>query len=344
MSKLQLSIALAVSEQRSYNQTIQDGALGNLTRLILEGAVIPDGIDLIPSDVYSGELIWRQLRSAEFDIAQMSVTALLMLAERGDSPWVALPVFPFRSFHHSRFQVREDANIQEPKDLHGKNIGVSEYMMTAAVWSRGVLKDEFGVEAEKITWYQERLESIGKEFGYQAPAGVIIHQIPQEKTIRSMLAAGELDGSAIAVAGTTLLDRTGVSVSALPKMRPLFPDPVAESARYFQKTGISPINHCVAVRKSVLERHPWVALNLYHAFLAAKDQLIAPARELVESYFQFGYLPLEGRQSLAADPFPYGIKANRKALETMARYSYEQNLTSRLVGLEEIFSPNTIDS
>ncbi len=344
MANIQLSIALAVTEQRGTNHTIKDGALGNSTRLILEGAVIPDGIDLIPSDVYSGELIWRQISSAEFDIAQMSVTSLLMLAERGDSPWVALPVFPFRSFPHSLFQVREDANIQDPKDLHGKNVGVSEYMMTMAVWSRGVLKDEFGVEAEKLTWYEERLESIGKVFGYQAPAGVIIHQIPQEKTIGSMLAAGELDGSAIATAGTTLLDRTGVSVSALPKMRPLFPDPLAESARYFQKTGITPINHCVAVRKSVLERHPWVALNLYHAFLAAKDQLFAPARELVESYFQFGYLPLERRQSLPADSFPYGIKANRKTLETMARYGYEQNLTSRLVGLEEIFSPNTMDS
>ena len=333
MAKLQLSVALAVSEQRS-----------NLTRLILEGAVSPDGIELLPSDVYSGELIWRQLRSAEFDIAQMSVTALLMLAERGDSPWVALPVFPFRDFHHTRFQVRQEADIQEPKDLHGKSVGVAEYMMTAAVWSRGILKDEFGVEPEKLTWYQERLESIGKEFGYEAPAGVSIYQIPPDKTIATMLAAEELDGAAISIAGTTLLDRTGVSVSAQPRMRPLFPDPIAENARYFQKTGISPINHCVAVRKSVLERHPWVALNLYHAFLEAKERLIAPARDLVQSYFQFGYLSLEDRKSLPADLFPYGIAANQKTLGTMARYSLEQNLTKRLVGLEEIFSPNTMDT
>ena len=333
MAKLQLSVALAVSEQRS-----------NLTRLILEGVGSPDGIDLLPSDVYSGELIWRQIRSAEFDIAQMSVTALLMLAERGDSPWVALPVFPFRDFHHTRFQVRQESDIEEPKDLHGKHVGVAEYMMTAAVWSRGILKEEFGVEPEQLTWYQERLESIGKEFGYQAPSGVTIHQIPPDKTIATMLAADELDGAAITIAGTTMLDRTGVSVSAQPRMRPLFPDPVAENARYFQKTGISPINHCVAVRKSVLERHPWVTLNLYHAFLEAKERLIAPARDLVESYFQFGYLPLEGRQSVPADPFPYGISANRKTLETMARYGYEQNLTKRLVGLEEIFSSNTLDT
>ena len=217
-------------------------------------------------------------------------------------------------------------------------------MMTAAVWSRGILKEEFGVEPERIIWYQERLESIGSEIGYQAPAGVTIHQIPPDKTIATMLAGGELDAAAITISGTTLLDRTGVSVSAQPQMRYLFPDPVAENARYFQKTGISPINHCVAVRRSVLERHPWVALNLYHAFLDAKEQLIAPARDLVQAYFQFGYPPLEARQSVPADPFPYGISANRKTLETMARYGYEQNLTKRLVGLEEIFSPNTMDS
>ena len=217
-------------------------------------------------------------------------------------------------------------------------------LVSTAVWWRGILKDEFGVEPEKLTWYQERLESIGREFGYQAPTGVTIHQIPQDKTIATMLAASELDGAAITITGTTLLDRTGVSVSAQPRMRPLFPDPVAENARYFQKTGISPINHCVAVRKSVLERHPWVALNLFHAFLEAKERLIAPARDLVQSYFQFGYLSLQDRNSLPVDPFPYGITANQKTLETMARYGYEQNLTKRLVGLEEIFSPNTMDS
>jgi 4,5-dihydroxyphthalate decarboxylase len=333
MVKLELSVALAVSEQRT-----------NLTRLILDGTVSPDGIDLFPSDVYSGELIWRQIRSAEFDIAQMSLPALLMLAERGDSPWVALPVFPFRDFHHTRFQVREDSDVHEPKDLHGKHVGVAEYMMTAAVWSRGILKEEFGVEQDKLIWHQERLESIGNEFGYETPAGVTVHQIPAEKTIATMLASGELDGAAITIAGTTLLDRTGVSVAAQPRMRSLFLDPVAENARYFQKTGISPINHTVAVRKSVLQRHPWVALNLYHAFLEAKERLIAPARDLLEGYFQFGYLPLEGRQTVPADPFPYGVSANKKTLETMARYCHEQNLTKRLVSLEEIFSPNTLDS
>ncbi|MEC9309195.1 MAG: hypothetical protein VX966_06785 [Chloroflexota bacterium] len=333
MVKLELSVALSVSEQKT-----------NLTRRLLDGTVSPDGIDLFPSDVYSGELIWRQIRSAEFDIAQMSLPALLMLAERGDSPWVALPVFPFRDFHHTRFQVRADSDVHEPKDLHGKHVGVAEYMMTAAVWSRGILKEEFGVEPDKLTWHQERLESIGNEFGYQPPAGVTVHQIPAEKTIATMLASRELDGAAITIASTTLLDRTGVSVAAQPQMRPLFLDPVAENARYFQKTGISPINHTVAVRKSVLQSHPWVALNLYHAFLEAKERLIAPARDMLDSYFQFGYLPLEGRQTVPADPFPYGVSANKKTIETMARYCHEQNLTKRVVGLEEIFSPNTLDS
>ncbi len=333
MTNIQLSLALAVSEQP-----------GNLTRLVLDGAVKPDGIDLIPSDVYSGELIWRQLRFAEFDVAQMSVTALLMLAERGESPWVALPVFPFRSFHHTRFQVRQGGGIDSVADLPGKRIGVAEYMMTAAVWSRGVLRDEFDADTDSCVWHQERLDSIGAEFGYQPPAGVQVHQIPAGRSIASMLTAGELDGVCIHIAGHTLLDRTGRSVDAMPAMRPLFPDPVAEGARYYGKTGVLPINHCVAVRRSVLERHPWVALNLYKAFLEAKEQLLAPSQRLVDTYIQLGHLPLEARESLPHDPLPYGLAANRKTLETIARYAEEQALTKRRVGLEEIFSPNTMDT
>ena len=145
------------------------------------------------------------------------------------------------------------------------------------------MKEEFGVEPEKLTVYQERLESIGKEFGYQAPSGVTIHQIPPDKTIATMLAADELDGAAITIAGTTLLVRTGVAVSAQSCMRPLFPDPVAENARYFQKTGISPRDRCVAVRKSVLERHPWVALNHTQGGLNVNThgQVLRPDRSII---------------------------------------------------------------
>ena len=332
MTDLQLSVALAVSEQPN-----------NLGQFILEGVVRPDGIDLVASDVSSGELIWRQLRNAEFDIAQMSVPSLLMLAERGDSPWVALPVFPFRSFYHTWFQVREDSKIEEPTGLHNKRIGVSEYMMTAAVWSRGVLNDEFGVEPEKLIWHEERIESLGRTFGYQPPAGVKVHQIPPDKTIATMLSAGELDAAAVVIPVTTLLDRTGMDMTVLPKTRPLFPDPAAESARYFQKTRIYPMSHCVAVRRSLLDRHPWVALNLYRAFLEAKNKLLARGRELAESFFHLGLLPLEARRSLATDPFDYGVKANQQSLDTIVRYAHQDGLTSRLIGLEEIFSPSTLD-
>lgn len=333
MTNIRLSLVLAVSEQPS-----------NLTRLVLDGSVRADGIDLIPSDVYSGELIWRQLRFAEFDVAQMSVTALLMLAERGNSPWVAIPVFPFRSFHHTRFQVRADSGIEAVDDLQGKRIGVAEYMMTAAVWSRGVLHDEFDADTDSYIWYQERLDSIGAEFGYEPPGDVVINQIPAGQSIASLLSAGELDGVCIHIAGHTLLDRTGTSVDAMPTMRPLFPDPAAESARYYQKTGVLPINHCIAIRRSVLEEHPWVALNLYKAFLSAKEQLLAPSRRLIDTYFQLGHLPIEAQKSLPSDPMPYGMAANHKTLETIARYGEEQGLTHRRVGLEEIFSPNTMDT
>ena len=339
MADLQLSLALAVGEQRNH-----------LAREILDGTVRAEGIDFVASDVTSGELIWRQLRFQEFDVAQMAIPTLLMLAAQGDSPWVALPVFPWRTFFHTWFQVREESGIEGPNDLRGgKRIGVAEYMMTAAVWTRGVLRDEFGVQPEGLVWYQERIESLARVLGYQPPAGVEVIQIPREKTIASMLAEGELDGAAVTIPNTTLLDRSEVDVATdfrgagLANVRPLFSNPVEENARYFQKTGIFPMNHCIAVRRSVLEQHPWVALNLYHAFLEAKNRLVAQTRSLLEVYFQVGLLPLEARASSRADPYPYGIKANRRALETLARYVYEDGRTPRLGDLEEIFARSTLD-
>jgi 4,5-dihydroxyphthalate decarboxylase len=138
------------------------------------------------------------------------------------------------------------------------------------------------------------------------------------------------------------LDRSRPELQRSTEIRPLFQDPVAESLRLYRKTGLYPINHCVAVRRAILERHPWVALNLYHAFLDAKERVVAQTRALVDSYFRLGLLPLEGRATLNADPFPYGLKQNRTTLEAMARYCHEQGLTSRLVRLEELLAINTL--
>jgi 4,5-dihydroxyphthalate decarboxylase len=330
MARLQLSIALEVNE---------------ITEPIHDGTVRPEGIDLLSSDVASGELIWRQLRFAEFDIAQMSLPSLFILADRGSSPWVALPVFPQRLFWHTRISVRADSSLSHPKELKGRKIGVPEYMMTGAVWMRGIFRDEFGIAAEDLVWHEERPEerNIGAALGYRPPPPVSVRRVPSDKNIITMLLAGELDAACILIPTTTLLDRSQPDLQRSGGVRPLFPDPVAESLRLYRKTGIYPINHCVAVRRSVLERHGWVALNLVHAFMAAKERVIERTREMLDPFFRLGMLPPEGYAGLDADPFPFGIKHNRTTLEAMARYCHEQGLTSRRLAPSEVIAANTLD-
>ena len=330
MSSLQLTLIMS-SNARS--------------RPVIDGQVEPQGIDLITTAAHPSEIFWRQLHFAEFDVSEMSMSSLLMHMARGDSPWVALPVFTFREFFHTWALVRADAGIERPEDLRGKRIGVPEYQQTAALWFRGVMQHEFGVAPEDMEWYMERTEerSHGGATGFRPPPGLRFHRIPPDQSIASLLLAGELDASALYIADRNLVDRSGVDLTGHQSVRRLFPNPVAEGARYYRKTGIYPINHGMIVRRSLLEEHPWVAVNLYQAFVAAKERVRARSREVLDPYFRLGLLPPAARDALDADPFPYGVKANRQTLETIARYSHEQGLTPRVLSLEEIFAPSTLD-
>lgn len=329
MAKLQLSLIMGANDR---------------SRPVLDGSVSPDGIELTCTAAHPSEIFWRQLHFQEFDVSEMSLSSLLMAMAHGNRDWVALPIFTSRRFFHTGAWVRTDAGIESPADLKGKRVGVPEYQQTAALWSRGVLKHEFGVEPEDLNWWMERTEerSHGGATGFQPPPGVRFQYIPPEKSIASMMLAGELDATTFYTAPVTLFDRSGVDLEHHPRVRTLFRDPVAEGARYFQKTGILPINHCVVVRRSLVERHPWIALNLYQAFLEAKESVLARTRGLTDIYFRLGLLPPEAHAAFAADPYPYGIKANRQVLETAARYSHEQGLTPRVVSLDELFAPSTL--
>ena len=330
MAKLQLSLIISANAR---------------TQPILNGSVQPDGIDLAATSGTPGEIFWRQLHHAEFDVSEMSLSSLLIVTAQGSSPWVGLPIFPIRRFFHAEMLVRADAGIERPEDLRGKRIGVPEYQQTAALWVRGALRHEFGVGEEELDWYMERTEELshGGATGFRPPPGVSFQYIPRDKSIASMLVAGELDATAFYVTHRNMLDRSGVDLQGHPRIRSLFPDPIAEGARYSQQTGIARLNHAVVVRRSILERHPWVALNLYKAFLAAKDGVAARARELAEPYFRLGLLPAEAHAGLDADPYPYGVQANRHVLETVTAYSHEQGLTPRRVQLDEVFAPSTLD-
>lgn len=318
---------------------------GPRTRPIIDGAVKPDGIDLAITVAHPSEIFWRQLSYEEFDVSEMSMSSFLILTAHGDRRWAALPVFTSRMFFHTWSLVRSDSRIEKPQDLKGKRIGVPEYQQTAALWARGALQHEFSVSPTEMEWYMERTEerSHGGHTGFTPPPGVRFNRIPADKSMASMLLSGELDASLLYIGERNLVDRSGVDLTGNPAIKTLYPDPVAEGARYYQKTGLFPINHGMVVKRSLLETHPWVAINLYKAFDEARERVAARRRELARVYFELGLLPVEQRGVLETDPYPYGVQANRQVLDTIAAYSHEQGLTPRVVKLDEVFAPSTME-
>jgi 4,5-dihydroxyphthalate decarboxylase len=328
--KLELSIALSDNPN---------------TRPLLDGAVQAEGIRLIAAALHPSEMFWRQLRFAEFDVSEMSMSSLLIATSRGPTPWLALPVFTTREFFHTRILVRADAAIADPADLRGKRVGVPEYQQTAAIWGRGVLQHEFGVHAKDIEWFMERPpdRSHAGATGFAPPAGVRLHHIPPTTNIGEMLVRGELDATLLYLTHRNLVDRSRLDLTSDPRIRPLFPDRAAEARRYYAKTGLYQINHTVVVRRTLIERHPWIALNLFSAFVAAKNEVVGCGNAYLAPFFTVGALGDDVRRALAGDPMAYGVKAARPVLETIAQYVHEQGLSERHVALEEIFAPSTLD-
>ncbi len=330
MSNLALSAALTPSP---------------MTRPLLDGTVSVEGIDLTPTAIHASEMFWRQLRFEEFDISELSLSSLLIALSRGDRRWTAIPVFTTRRFFHTGILVNSGAGISEPADMKGKRVGVPEYQQTAALWSRAALQHEFGVAPQDMVWYMERPveRSHGGATGFQPPPGVDLHYIPTDTNIGELLVAGELDATLLYLGAPNLVDRSSIDLAQTSAVRPLFPDPLAEGIRYYKKTGVLPVNHTVVVRTSVLERHPWVALNLYGAFVRAKEQTRQKLRELLKPYETIGVSAAGQSGPLGTDPLPYGVARQHEVLDLLAQYSHEQGLTPRRVDLGEVFFPATLD-
>jgi 4,5-dihydroxyphthalate decarboxylase len=313
---------------------------------ILDGRVVPDAIDPLLTMCDPSELFWRQLRFADFDVSEMSMSSLMMIRAQGDERFVGLPVFTTRRFFHTNILVRRDARINSPADLKGKRVGVPEYQQTAALWIRGILQSEFGVTPRDMEFWMERApeRSHAGAVGFKPPAGVTIHQIPPDKSIDSMMVKGELDACMFYIRNQNLVDRSSEDLYNHPDIKPLFPDSEAEGIRYYQKTGIYPINHGMVVKREIAERNPWVVVNLLKAFNQANDIANRERAEHVTYHLETGLVPPQYRAALATPIITHGIKANRNTLETAAAYSLEQGLTPRLLKLDELFAPNSADS
>jgi 4,5-dihydroxyphthalate decarboxylase len=314
------------------------------TRPIMTGEIEPDGMRLFSSSLYATEIFWRQLHHAEFDVSEMSISSLMIAIAAGITDWVGIPVYTMRRFFHTGIMVRTDRGIAAPADLVAKIVGVPEYQQTSALWTRGVLRDEFGVQPASMAWFMERNpeQSHGGATGFAPPPGVRLQYVPRDKSLGRMLVDGELDALIHFSPGRNLIDRTVVDPLTSPQVRRLF-DPAAEAHRFYAKTGIFPINHCVVIRRSIAERHPWTVRSLYDAFVAAAQRANARRASLIAPYAETGTFPASAQRTLAADATPYGVGAARPVLETVSRYLFEDGLTKRRVQLDEVFSEQTME-
>lgn len=329
MPRLSLSLALARNPR---------------TEAILSGAVAPEGIDWYPSGIHPSEMFWRQLHFKEFDVSEMSLASLAMAEDRGLRDWVPIPVFTTRRFFHTGIVVRADAGIFEPGDLIGRNVGVPEYQQTAAVWTRGALQHEFGVPPQELRWFMERQPELshGGALSFTPPEGVDLSYVPPGSNLGQLLEQGTLDAAIVYIVDSNLIDRSRASVGGGSRIRRLFGDQHGESIRYYRKTGILPVNHTVVIRRELMESHPWVALNIYAAFVKAKAVAADAVLSGLAPWHATGVLTDSQLSELsAADPIPYGLAAQQKALTALSRYLFEQGLTASPVDLPGLFPAST---
>jgi 4,5-dihydroxyphthalate decarboxylase len=265
---------------------------------------------------------------------------------------IAMPVFPSRRLFQTEISYHADSGVRVPGDLAGQRLGVAEYQQTAALWIRGILEHDFAVSQYKIHWYMERSEEMshGGATGFKPPAGISFNRIAANKSLASTLLDHELDAAHVAspwVLRANALDRssriTG-SAADWSKIKPLFPDRMAEAERFQKQHGFLPVNHTYIIRGDIYRKHPWVAFNLFNGFVRAKALARERLLESIPSALFFGPEYLKRTQDIIGnDPFPYGIKANEAMLETITAYSHEQGLTPKKMNFKELFAENTLE-
>jgi len=315
--------------------TIASGEYDRI-RAIRDGTVKVEGCAVTYHVVEPNQLFVRNLKAQEFDVSEMSFSTYITLRDQGRAHYTAIPVFLSRAFRHSAIFVRTDRGIASPADLKGKRIGTPEYLTTMLVWMRGLLSDEYGIKPSGLRWRLGGLEQPARDAVKIEPiAGVAIEPIPPGKTLAGMLADGDLDAVFSARPPSCFL-RGAANVARL------FPDYRTAEQAYYRKAGIYPLMHAVGIRNSLAEQHPWMAKNLFDAFAKAKAMAVADFEKLSAFALTLPWIEAEYRATqavLGEDIWPYGVEANRKAIDTLCRYLHEQGFTTRQMRAEELFAP-----
>jgi 4,5-dihydroxyphthalate decarboxylase len=312
------------------------------TRALADGRVQPDGVDLNYLSLPVEETFFRMLRHREFDAAEMSLSSYVVSLFTPERPFIAIPVFPSRVFRHASIYVNAASGIREPKDLVGKKVGTPEYQMTAPVWIRGILSDEYGVPVNAVTYYTGGVEETGRteKLKLDLPPDIRVERIGPDQTLSAMLASGEIDALHTARAPSSFSRGNGA-------VKRLFDDYPRVEREYFRRTGIFPIMHTVVIRRDLHEREPWVAQSLLKAFRESQRCTYADLSQTAASTAMLPWLTAhleETRREMGDDFWPYGFERNRHTLGTFLRYSHEQGLSKTLLDPEALFAPQTLES
>ena len=314
------------------------------TRALLEGRVGVAGWRIDAKVQPPEETFPRAVADAPFDVSELSLSSYLMQVSRGEGAYIAIPAFVSRAFHHGAIYVRTKRGIETPKDLEGRLVGVPEYQMTMALWVRGILGDEYGVDFRKIRYRTGGANKPGRKerLALELPEDMDVAPIPEGSTLNELLLAGELD----AVIAPTPPDGFTAGDKAV---RRLFADPAAEEQAYYDRTGLFPIMHVIGVRRTLADEHPGLAADLFRAFVEARNLAMREHDLTARSSANRMMLPWfadqwEATKDLMGDDFwPYGVAENRAELEAVCRYSHEQNLGRKRLSVEALFAPETVE-
>lgn len=325
---------------------------------LVDGTVKPRNLELQFVPCNPGELFYRNLKYDEFDVFEMSFSEYLMVKARGDKQkwqWTGLPIFLSKAFIWLNLFVNVGAQINDLEDLKGKLLGIPDYPMTAALWFRKILKELYGIEPEQIVWYNGRTKDLSHAglmgLDEDAAHGVDLHWLTEQQTLDVMLERGEIDAAVLIprrgdseTKGLRTLDRYGgTTLVGNPNIRSLFLDSGRNIIKkFYSKTGFLPINHLIVVQNEVLAKNPWIALELYELFQESKQKAYERARYHNQAYLFFPGDDFKKQAEIfGEDPYPFGLKANRRMLQTLVESSLEQRLISAPVSIEECFHLST---
>ncbi|WP_322101380.1 PhnD/SsuA/transferrin family substrate-binding protein [Paraburkholderia sp. J41] len=314
--------------------------LTDRTRALVDGKAAVEGCSINFVHGPAEELFQRAFRHGEFDISELSLGTHLMTTARGQSRYVAIPVFLSRSFRHSAIYVRDDCGIDSPQALKGRKVGVPDFQQTAGIWVRGMLHDEYGITSRDVQWVTGGLEQSGREarVPYELAPGIQVQPIGANETLAALLDAGEID-AVIAPKPPSCFGRNA-------QVRRLFPEYRAAEEAWFAKTGLFPLMHVVGIRRALVEQHPWLPVNVYAAFCKSRDIALGELTIMDTLRAMHPWLPAEierVRAIMGQDFWRYGVAENRADLDALQRYAKHDGLIDGEVPIEALFAASTLD-